>query len=432
MAHRDLRLLPCSSSSAGKLRRVSNPPPPPISKLVGDLLLEVLIRVPDPRSAFRCKLVCKRWNSLISQPYFNRRFVSHHQRMNQSLLIPSQDRESVILSFLPMPGYFAESSFHVIDCFKDLVLCGFWASPDTDPGIVRSWFVCNPFTKQWVALPLMPNRSMEERGGLIARLVCEPRSNPELDLGDDQVFVHSEYRFRVVCMYSAVGESTKLDVFCSESGAWTEGALVLDSDLIIYREEVVSCNGRLFCCAQDAGPRLDAAPILGVDAFHLDRPPFRVDGHPGFEWKHFHISASQGVLHVARLDKNLGALPLLTVWRQDEGGDGQHSSWSELYQVSLSKSCCFVACLHPDDPEIVFLENHVSAEILYRDVRTGEEGVFDSLSFRWRLFQPRISCWPTPIPNYGKLRGAYDGSYDCWVKQTSRQAAPAPALPLRI
>ncbi|CAI0443926.1 unnamed protein product [Linum tenue] len=174
MAPRDLRLLRCSSS-AGELHRirVPNPPSPSpsssISKLGGDLLLEVVIRVPDPRSAFRCKLVCKRWNSLISDPYFNRRFVSHHQRMNEgypSLLIRSRDRESVILSFLPLPCCFYKGAFRVFDCFKDLVLCGMWVC---DPGMGRSWFVCNPFTKQWVALPLMPKRSREERAGMVAR-----------------------------------------------------------------------------------------------------------------------------------------------------------------------------------------------------------------------------------------------------------------------
>ncbi|CAL1387731.1 unnamed protein product [Linum trigynum] len=442
MAPRNLRFLPCSSSSssAWELHRVPNPPSPSssISKLGGDLLLEVVIRVPDPRSAFRCKLVCKRWNSLISDPYFNRRFVSHHQRMNEgypSLLIRSRDRESVILSFLPLPCCFSKAPFRVFDCFKDLVLCGMWVC---DPGMGRSWFVCNPFTKQWVALPLMPKRSRKERAGMVARLVCEPRSNPELDLGDGQVFVHSEYRFRVVCMYKegggGDGMSTKLDVFCSESGAWTEGAFVLDSKYSTYLDQVVSCNGRFFCYASESAA---IPPILGIDPFRLDRPPYRVDNHPGFSWEHFDISISQGVLHIARLAHNSAAPPLLTVWRQEEDDDHQHISWSEVYQVSLkepSKPCnysrerCYFACLHPDDPEIVFLYNDFDV-ILYHDVRTGEEGVFDDeYSHPWRLFQPRISCWPTPIPNYEKLRAAYDA---CCVHHTRRQAA-RPALPLRI
>ncbi|CAL1409520.1 unnamed protein product [Linum trigynum] len=38
----------------------------PISKLGDDLLVAILIRLPNARSAFLCKSVCKRWSSLIS------------------------------------------------------------------------------------------------------------------------------------------------------------------------------------------------------------------------------------------------------------------------------------------------------------------------------------------------------------------------------
>ncbi|CAN0909726.1 hypothetical protein LINGRAHAP2_LOCUS25926 [Linum grandiflorum] len=64
-----------SISSSNKRRaRIS-----PISKLGDDLLVEILIRsFPDPKSACRCKAVCKQWSSLISSPSFNRRFVSHY------------------------------------------------------------------------------------------------------------------------------------------------------------------------------------------------------------------------------------------------------------------------------------------------------------------------------------------------------------------
>ncbi|CAL1361853.1 unnamed protein product [Linum trigynum] len=59
----------------------------PISKLEDDdLLLEILIRLPDPITAWRCKPVCKHWNSLVSTRYFKRRFVSHHQSKDFRLL----------------------------------------------------------------------------------------------------------------------------------------------------------------------------------------------------------------------------------------------------------------------------------------------------------------------------------------------------------
>ncbi|CAI0389367.1 unnamed protein product [Linum tenue] len=131
-------------------------------------MAEVLIRAPEPGSAWRCKAVCKRWNSLISDTHFVRRYVSHHQQsssnqyggggeLEEPPLMSSNSRES-ILSFLPLPDGLAYEPvyFRVYDCYKDLVLCGFHEGREIRDEFCRSLFVCNPFTKQWIALPLAP------------------------------------------------------------------------------------------------------------------------------------------------------------------------------------------------------------------------------------------------------------------------------------
>ncbi|CAI0416948.1 unnamed protein product, partial [Linum tenue] len=127
-----------------------------------DLLVEILIRgLPNPRSACRGKLVCKLWSSLISNPRFNRNFVSYHQITNQlnHPPMPSDPYELhlIIRNFLPPMPKQVSDTITVLDCNQDLVLCGFW---DVDPYQVRersrSYLVCNPFTKQWIALPLAP------------------------------------------------------------------------------------------------------------------------------------------------------------------------------------------------------------------------------------------------------------------------------------
>ncbi|CAL1391046.1 unnamed protein product [Linum trigynum] len=80
------------------LRHHMVPPPPLISKLGDDLLVEILIRgLLNPRLACRSKLVCKQWSSLISSPSFNRRFVSHRQSR-------SAGEPPLTPSFLPVPG----------------------------------------------------------------------------------------------------------------------------------------------------------------------------------------------------------------------------------------------------------------------------------------------------------------------------------------
>ncbi|CAI0546633.1 unnamed protein product [Linum tenue] len=177
-----------------------------IVQLGDDLLVEILIRLPNPRFTCRCKAVCKRWNSLISDPIrFNRRFVSHHQSRNRQppLLLHSDDPRAIIRSFIPMTTSRTHSSFSVMDSYKDLVLCGFSnvgpASGYSEPvaELYRSYLLCNPFTKQWVALPLAP----ELPTGcwhFFTRLVCEPRISNDLDLGEEVFAYSSEFRFRVI------------------------------------------------------------------------------------------------------------------------------------------------------------------------------------------------------------------------------------------
>ncbi|CAI0395184.1 unnamed protein product [Linum tenue] len=163
----------------------------PISKLEDDdLLLEILIRLPDPITAWRCKPVCKRWNSLVSTSYFKRRFVSHHQSKVRNAVEVPLDLSS-LLSSISLPDEIRPFC-RILDCFQDLVLCGWlWEEKYINDELARLYLVCNWFTKQWIALPLAP----EMRGvrvGMVARLVCEPFSknsdDNNLDTGDGQVF----------------------------------------------------------------------------------------------------------------------------------------------------------------------------------------------------------------------------------------------------
>ncbi|CAI0397020.1 unnamed protein product [Linum tenue] len=176
-----------------------------ISKLGEDLLEEILIRLPTPRSACRCKAVGKPWCSLISSPRFNRRFVSRRRSINElqpPLVLSSEDQQSIIPGFVPMPSVDHDLRFAVLDSFQDLLLCGFQMPQDLDDEFRRSYFVCNPFTKQWIALPLAP---------------AGPARYP-----------------RLVARYKTEsGCATRLDVFCSESGEWNKDhPLVLDEHFL--------------------------------------------------------------------------------------------------------------------------------------------------------------------------------------------------------
>ncbi|CAN0853134.1 Putative F-box/kelch-repeat protein At1g15680 [Linum grandiflorum] len=424
----------------GKRRRISseaNLPPMTISELGADLLVEILIRLPNPRSASQCKLVCKPWASLISSPRFNRCFVSHHQTRNHPHMPANPyDLKSIILNFLPPMPCRVRNALRVLDCNKDLVLCGFWDVDCDDGENSRTYLVCNPFTKQWIALPLAPRKHV----GYIspaARLVCEPLISKKLDLGDGQSFVFSEYRFRVVCIYQVVDPkiAIKLDVFCSDSGEWTKDALVCDGHVKIGIKCVISCNGELFWRYDEMNYMVNnpAKDLVAVfNPFRLDLPPTAVDASAFRAYRRWFISGSQGVLHAIAIENK--TVPVrLSIWRLEE----DCKSWRKQCEVLVnetSKCCnyqvesCYRPLLHPHKPEIVLFNALGSEEknaILSCDLRTQElelvakvEGKPDVC--RLQVFQPRVPFWATLIPRYEELRGLYDGNYSFWV-QSSRE-----------
>ncbi|CAI0546394.1 unnamed protein product [Linum tenue] len=114
-----------------RFRSCSEENPSMVSTLGDDLLGEILIRLPDTKSAFRCKPVCKRWRSLISSPSFSRRFVSHHQSTGEARTSASS---------------YGRRQRPAID--KNCSELG------------RTYVLCNPFTKQWMALPLAPEKAV--------------------------------------------------------------------------------------------------------------------------------------------------------------------------------------------------------------------------------------------------------------------------------
>ncbi|CAI0402984.1 unnamed protein product [Linum tenue] len=414
-----------------------------IDKLEGDLLTQVLIRVQEPRSRCHCKLVCKQWNSLLSDPDFVRSFDSHHQSAGESDGESPLMLKDSILSFIPVPDAERRRAFKIFDSFKDLLLCGFGCQL-CDPVLERSFLICNPTTKQWISLPVAPEKP-EGSSDPVARLVCEPRSSGGGNHG---------YRFRVVHMYRHIDhryghptrfvDSIRLDVFCSESGGWIEKALVLQGySRMIHKNVVCSCNGRLFWCCEKVNG-LDHRPnfmVVAINPFRLDIPPILIDTPPAGllprnpSWN---ISVSQDALHVIVFESypRLGvSRNLSSVWRLEE----DYKSWSSLHQGWLNLNTSrfkglneyflhHIRHVHPDKSEIVFLEfqwypghSHVWYVILSFNLVSGEIDYFSNVAQHetpWTVFKPKVSCWPIPIPRYEKLRTRYDGSHR-WLVQSS-------------
>ncbi|CAI0468791.1 unnamed protein product [Linum tenue] len=445
--------LPLSSllppSALGKRRRLNL-----FGKLIDDLVVEILIRLPNPRSSCRCKAVCKRWRSLISDPSFNRRIISHHRSRYRpaALFVPAHDPLS-ILSFLPVPDG-ARPRLRAFDCFKDLILCGF-------ENLGRSYLVCNPFTKQWIALPLAPRNPENGYDRYTVVLACQPRcthsssssSNYSLvqQLGDEPepepaaaaAFIYSEYRFRVVRHLSS-GTNVIQDVFCSESGEWKR-ILMRNSSLRPWTN-AVWWNGLLFW--MDLDPSSLHSQLIADDPFRLDILTTKALPVPSALWNLLcdgsgNISVSQGALHIVLLQvegvRN-GLRNALCVWRLEKDDDERYL-WRKIYEMALKRTSslcgqfelenCFVLDLHPEKSEIVYFR-YLEDRIFSFNLRTGKgkPEFFSGVTLicsqpTWRALQPRVSCWPTPIPRYENLRGAYNGSYDCWVQKSTMTTPPS-------
>ncbi|KAL6894462.1 hypothetical protein ACP4OV_008560 [Aristida adscensionis] len=150
-------------------------PRSPATRLTDDLIVEILARLPA-KSLCRCKCVSPAWRGLISHP-------DHRKKLPQTLAgffyhtfsperFPESARHftnvsgrgaplvSPSLSFLPGHGDVA-----VLDCCNGLLLCRCRSA-----GASYRYVVCNPATKEWVAVP----ESSQSRMACTARLGFDP------------------------------------------------------------------------------------------------------------------------------------------------------------------------------------------------------------------------------------------------------------------
>ena len=170
-----------------------------------DLLIEILLRLPDCRYAIQCSTVCKRWHSLISHPGFVRQFIHHHDHNRELLDSESQlstptllfqrceKRNLAMLFGSPFYAILLEKSkisherpasssslslslssgclgflpWDVVirASFDDLLLV-------SRPSDLTNFFICNPLTQRWHGLPQAPEGIVNYPSRCV--LVCQP------------------------------------------------------------------------------------------------------------------------------------------------------------------------------------------------------------------------------------------------------------------
>ncbi|KAK9923152.1 hypothetical protein M0R45_031584 [Rubus argutus] len=218
------------------------------------LLVEILCRLPSNKFLFQCKCVSKRWYSLISAPYLLGRYLClQHELQNPilstlvvfdsvSLVITSDHpvfkslAKNFTLGFLPCyqqakeleelakgqgpwwrslkPGSIVPPV--VVGTYNDLVLC---CATENDQ---RDYYLCNPYTKQWAALPPPPRVYIF----VLVAFVCDPYynySNDDHDRKGGTFILNAEYTWKVVRVVpNSSDPNFHLEIFSSETRQWRE------------------------------------------------------------------------------------------------------------------------------------------------------------------------------------------------------------------
>ncbi|KAK9927234.1 hypothetical protein M0R45_024427 [Rubus argutus] len=239
------------------------------------LLDEILCRLPSNKLIFQCKCVCRRWFSLICGPYFVGRYLWLHRELQKPILstliifgikpkhtisaeyhspylVTTSDHSifetlasNLTLTFLPCYHQDKESEparaerfGHglrlepgtmvppvVVGWYKDLLLC---CATRCDQ---RHYYLYNPYTKQWAALPPTPGVYTE----VYVSFFCDPYFNYSDDAHEEKrtstststrtscFILDAEYMWKVVRLVpNSSDPNFHVEVFSSETREWRE------------------------------------------------------------------------------------------------------------------------------------------------------------------------------------------------------------------
>ncbi|XP_074301378.1 F-box protein At5g07610-like [Silene latifolia] len=246
------------------------------------MLTQILFRLPNCKTVLACSPVNKRWCSLISDPTFSAQFTNHKKKITTllkgsgsgsdheddeahwNLIATMQSSQQWVPLITKFMFGFRELSLEFLPCktctttvtFKDLVLCSNYWTYQEHGRLV--YYITNPITKQWVALPPCPvykHRWEQERIKRTA-LICQ---QPYIDSSQ-------HYKFRVVevrntCIDSSQ-ETLGLVVYCSEIGEWKEINLRVPKEEFRQLETTVVCNGIIYFKS--------GLSLVGLDPFDVN------------------------------------------------------------------------------------------------------------------------------------------------------------------
>ncbi|PRQ30108.1 putative F-box domain, galactose oxidase/kelch, beta-propeller [Rosa chinensis] len=413
-----------------------------INELPYVLLGEIISRLACYKLIFQCKCVSKRWCTFISEPYFIGRFL----RVQIDKQIPTMatlinirgeelhDRMSSLSSSMRLTQLLKRLvSFHgfkvepiVVATYNDLVLC---CAPLNNQS---NYYICNPYTMQWVALPPPPTQFPVT--AKVVGIICDtPYYNYyKEDAGKRQIIqLNADYKCKVIRLLSSYeypkNYKCKVEIFSSETGEWSETVIISPKPWYhIYSS--IAHNGVLYHLCQSTDSRtclagLDPFMIMnkitnsttgnGVDHYkccHVEMDTTVVGGFSGdycvvserslrisyFDWDTFSVyvwdlkEAEEEECHAEVVIEGTGKL----CWKHT----GVFSLDRDIAPDESSVSVFELIAIDPNNDDILYL--NINGDLVMSNIQTRKWSVLvrESQIIDSHFFQLQLPLWPTPIP----------------------------------
>lgn len=401
-----------------------------IDDLPDAVLVEILCRLPGYKFVCQCKCVSKRWCTLMFGPSFIGRFLclqsDHKQTPTMRTVINRSGFEfltRISSSANPLNPLFKRlMSFHrlkeepvVVSTYNDLVLC--CASMYEQ----RDYYICNPCTLQWVALPPPPQVDQIVPIGFI----CDhPYYNCKKDdQGGHIIQLNAEYRCKVMRLIFPYGQECackkfKVQIFSSETGEWRESNVSSPSDINFYfinYEANFTYNGMLFWGGVGCGNFL-----IGLDPFMIDSS-CGANGDDHYECRFIELELDlpfmfeclgtyRGCLRMCDYNSATRVLSVRDLNEEEilfQGGTVK-LGMENMKVYSLDKEMMpdddptgnLMLGFDPYDDDILYLERGGDSDIVKCDIHTREwSKIAENRRMESCFYFPYVvPWWPTPVP----------------------------------
>ncbi|KAL2248562.1 F-box protein At5g07610-like [Sesamum indicum] len=301
---------------------------------IDDLLTEILLRLPI-RSLIRFKLVCKHWHSLITTPRFSL-LRNPYPNPAVGLFLPCSDggqnrfgqTECLVLELnsrfeyvpfslgVPPTAPFRQlniteecSGFRILQSCNGLLLC---CSSSWGRYYSKRYYVYNPTTKRFSALPKLDGASWGSTGVRGMSLAFDPAKSPH---------------YKVVCVRGFDVDSEEyhyqFEVYSSEKGPWRKCGEPFTADVDF--ENGVYWNGAVHWISNGAGDSF----YFNTDSEVLEKMPMPPIPD-GWDWRsNYYFGESCDHLHYIEIYAPQIQFNVYEMKRD-------YSAWFVKYQVDLS------------------------------------------------------------------------------------------------